>query len=122
MVSPEMAATLEMAELAAQVLTERPGLMVRLLANPGLPVKPAAMAVQADWLESAARQAASKRRLARPVSSATVVTRAWVGQVATVPPVRMGRVYLQTVRPAAAVAMVGRAASAERARRRVRTV
>ena len=53
-----MAATPEMAELAAQVLTERPGLMVRLLANPGLPVKPAAMAVQADWLDSAVRQAA----------------------------------------------------------------
>jgi hypothetical protein len=58
MVSPEMAAMPEMAELAARALTARPGLMVRLLANPGLPVKPAAMAVQADWLDSAARQAA----------------------------------------------------------------
>jgi hypothetical protein len=104
------------------VPTERLGLMVRLLANPGLPVKPVAMAVQADWLDSAVRQAASKRRLARPVSSATAVTRAAVGQVATVPPVRMGRVYLQTVRPAAAVAMAGRAASAELARRLVRTI
>jgi hypothetical protein len=73
--------------------------------------------VQAAWLDSAARQAASKRRLARPVSSATAVTRAWVGQVATVPLERMGRFRLQTVRPAAAVAMAGRAASAERARR-----
>ena len=74
-----MAAMPEMAELAARVLTERPELMVQPPANPGLPVKPAAMAVQADWLDSAARQAASKRRLARPVSSATAVTRAWVG-------------------------------------------
>ena len=84
--------------------------MVRLLANPGLPVKPAAMAVQADWLDSAVRQADSKRRLARPVSSATVATRVWAGQVAKAPPVRMGRVFLQTVRPAAPVAMAGREA------------
>jgi hypothetical protein len=80
------------------------------------------MVARADWLESVAWQAASKRRLARPVSSATAATRAWAGQVATVPPVRMGRVYLQTVRSAAAVAMAVRAASAERVRRRVRTV
>ena len=92
------------------MLTERPGLMVRLLANPGLPVKPAAMAVQADWLGSAARQAASKRRLARPAWSATAATPETVATLATVPPVRMGRVYLQTVRPAAAVAMAGREA------------
>jgi hypothetical protein len=80
------------------------------------------MVVQADWLESAARQAASKQTLERPVSSVTAATRAWAGQVATAPPVRMGRLHLQTVRPAAPVAMAGRAASAELARRLVRTV
>jgi hypothetical protein len=122
MVSPEMAATLEMAELAAQVLTERPGLMVRLLANPGLPVKPAATAERADWLDSADWQAALERQLARMVLKATAATLAAVGQVATVPLERMGRFRLQTVRPAAAVAMAGRAASAERARRLGRTV
>ena len=117
-----MAATLEMAELAAQVLTERPGLMVRLLANPGLPVKPAATAARADWLDSAVRQATLEPQLVRMVSPEMAATPETVATLATVPPVRMGRVYLQTVRSAAAVAMAVRAASAERVRRRVRTV
>ena len=105
-----MAATLEMAELAAQVLTERPGLMVRLLANPVLPVKPAAMAVQADWLDSAVRQATLEPQLVRMVSPEMAVTPETVATLATVQQVRMGRFSLQTVRPAALVAMAGREA------------
>jgi hypothetical protein len=80
------------------------------------------MAVQADWLESAAQQAALEPQLARMVLTATAATRVSVGQVATVPPERMGRFYFQVVRPAAPVAMAGLVASAELARRLVRTV
>ena len=46
-----MAATLEMAELAAQVRMARRGLTVLLPVNLALMVKPAAMAVRADRLE-----------------------------------------------------------------------
>ena len=122
MVSPEMAATLEMAELAAQVRMARRGLTVLLPVNLALMVKPAAMAVRADSQDSAARQAASKPMLAQTVSLATAVTRVLVVWVVEVPPVRMGRFSLQTVRPAEPVAMAGQEAWADLARRRVQTV
>jgi hypothetical protein len=94
MASPATAGTPEMAELAAQVLTERLGLMVWLPANPGPMVKQAATAVRADWQESAVRPAALEPRLARMVSLVTAGMLAPVGRVATVPPVRMGRLSL----------------------------
>ena len=78
----------------------------RMVASSSLRLSLAARAI----LSISARQAASKRRLARPVWSATAATPETVATLATVPPVRMGRVYLQTVRPAAAVAMAGREA------------
>ena len=101
---------LEMAELVARALTERLGLMERLPANPGPTVKQAAMAVRADWLESAAQRVARELQLAQTASPATAGTQASVGRVAAVPPVRMGRLYLQTVRPAEPVVMAVRAA------------
>jgi len=94
MVSAVLAGTPEMAELAAQVLTERLGLMVRLPANPGPMVKQAATAVRADWQESAVRPVALEPRLARMVSLVTAGMLASVGRVATVSPVRMGRLSL----------------------------
>jgi hypothetical protein len=68
------------------------------------------MAEQADWLDSAARQATLEPQLARMVSPVMAATRAWVGQVATVPPVRRARFRLQTVKPAAMVARAVREA------------
>jgi hypothetical protein len=94
MVSAVLAGTPEMAESAAQAPTERLGLMVRLLAIPGLTVKQAATAVRADWQESAVRPAALESRLVRMVSLVTAGMLASVGRVATVPPVRMGRLSL----------------------------
>ena len=44
------------------------------------------------------------------VSQATAVTRVWVGRVVAVQPVRMGRLYLQTVRPAVPVALAAQEA------------
>ena len=92
------------------MLMERPGLMVRLLASPEPTVKRAATAAQADRLESAEQRVARELQLAQTASPATAVTRASVGRVAAVPPVRMGRLYLQTVRPAEPVVMAVRAA------------
>jgi hypothetical protein len=94
MVSAVLAGTPEMAGLAARAPTERLGLMVRLLANPGPTVKQAAMVAPADWQELAVRPAALEPRLARMASPATAGMLASVGRVATVPPVRMGRLSL----------------------------
>jgi hypothetical protein len=55
-------------------------------------------------------QVALERRQARMVSQATAVTRVWVGRVVAVQPVRMGRLYLQTVRPAVPVALAAQEA------------
>jgi hypothetical protein len=68
------------------------------------------MAERADWLESAAQQAALEPQLAWMVLTATAATRVSVATLATVQQVRMGRFSLQTVRPAAPVAMAGREA------------
>ncbi len=69
-----------------------------------------ATAVQADWLDSAVRQATLEPQLVRMVSPEMAVTPETVATLATVQQVRMGRFSLQTVRPAALVAMAGREA------------
>jgi hypothetical protein len=105
-----MAARVVLVATVAWVAMEPLASMVRCLVIQELLAEWAATAVQVDWLDSAARQAALEPQLARMVLKATAVTPAAVGQVATVPLERMARFHLQTVKPAAMVARAERAA------------
>ena len=100
------------------MLTERPGLMVRLLANPAPTVRPVATAVRADLVESAALEPWLVK-LVLPLTAGTLVR---VARAATVLRAWTRRFYLHLVKTAVPVAMVVRVALAVQVLRLVRVV